>query len=199
MDHELMKSVLEMPLHARQAMHALGVRLVVAEQPVWRWIDLAAKPAEFRVMGLDGAVADSFESGPSLDIGPGPGITEPELRKHMDLGRLRPTVVHGQPHQDVVRGRLGVFHKYVKVTVVIEHTRIEQLVLVFVPAASTVRLDQLGIGELPVRVLVEHLQIGMRGRGVEVVVQLLDVLAVVPFAVGQPEQPLLQDGVAAVP
>jgi hypothetical protein len=35
---------------------------------VWRWIDLAAKPAEFRVVGLDGAVADSFKSGPSLDI-----------------------------------------------------------------------------------------------------------------------------------
>ena len=39
----------------------------------------------------------------------------------------------------------------------------------------------------------------MRRRGVEVVVELLDVLAVVALGVGQAEQPLLEDRVAAVP
>ena len=39
----------------------------------------------------------------------------------------------------------------------------------------------------------------MAGRGVEEVVQLLDVLAVVAFGVGQAEQPLLEDRVSAVP
>ena len=39
----------------------------------------------------------------------------------------------------------------------------------------------------------------MRRRRVEVVVALLDVFAVVALAVGQAEQPLLQDRVAAVP
>src|SRR5262249_12787861 len=39
----------------------------------------------------------------------------------------------------------------------------------------------------------------MRRRRVDVEVVLLDVLAVVALAVGEPEQPLLQDGVAPVP
>src|SRR5512140_2419869 len=39
----------------------------------------------------------------------------------------------------------------------------------------------------------------MRRRGVEVVVELLHVLAVVAFLAAQAEEPLLDDGIAAVP
>src|SRR5687767_10479295 len=39
----------------------------------------------------------------------------------------------------------------------------------------------------------------MARRGVEVVVQLLHVLAVVAFGAGEPKQPLLEDRVATVP
>ena len=39
----------------------------------------------------------------------------------------------------------------------------------------------------------------MRRRRVEVVVALLHVLAVIPFGSGQPEEPLLQDRIPAVP
>ena len=39
----------------------------------------------------------------------------------------------------------------------------------------------------------------MRGRAIEVEVVLLHVLAVIALAVGQPEEPLLEDGIVAVP
>ncbi len=55
------------------------------------------------------------------------------------------------------------------------------------------------VRELALRILVEHLQVRVRRRRVEVVVELLHVLAVVALAVGEPEQPLLEDRVAAVP
>src|SRR5262249_16392596 len=42
-------------------------------------------------------------------------------------------------------------------------------------------------------------QVGVRRRGVEVVVQLLDILAVVGLAVGQAEEAFLEDRVTAVP
>src|SRR5262249_46142996 len=42
-------------------------------------------------------------------------------------------------------------------------------------------------------------QVGVRRRGVQVVVQLLGVLAVVALGVGQAEEALLQDRIAAVP
>src|SRR3989442_15037093 len=48
-------------------------------------------------------------------------------------------------------------------------------------------------------ILVEVLHVRVGRRRVEVEVVLLDVLAVVPLAVGQSEQPLLEDRVATVP
>src|SRR6185369_14339081 len=47
--------------------------------------------------------------------------------------------------------------------------------------------------------LVEILHVRVSRRAVEVEVVLLDVLAVVAFAVREPEEPLLQDRVLAVP
>src|SRR5688500_20167930 len=49
------------------------------------------------------------------------------------------------------------------------------------------------------RVLVEHPHPAVARRAVELIVELLDVLAVVSFGIGQPEQPLLQDRVVLVP
>src|SRR6185369_9815570 len=49
------------------------------------------------------------------------------------------------------------------------------------------------------RVLVEIPHVRVRRRAVEVEVVLLDVLAMVPLTVGEAEQSLLQDRVAAVP
>ena len=60
-------------------------------------------------------------------------------------------------------------------------------------------VDQVVIGIGRLRVLVQILHVRVRRRAVEVEVVLLDVLAVVALAVGQPEQPLLEDRVAAVP
>jgi hypothetical protein len=68
-----------------------------------------------------------------------------------------------------------------------------------VPAAAAVLLDQLFVRELGERVFVERLHVGMRRRAVEVVVQLLHVLAVVALVAREPEEPLLEDGVLAVP
>ena len=55
------------------------------------------------------------------------------------------------------------------------------------------------VRERPLRILVQALQVGVRGRGVQVEPVLLGVLAVVALAVGEPEHPLLEDRVRAVP
>ena len=94
---------------------------------------------------------------------------------------------------------LGVLDEDVEVAVVVEDAGVEQLELRLVLAAAAVLLDQPGVGKLALRILVEHLQVGVRRRGVEVVVELLHVLAVVALAVGQAEQALLEDRIAAVP
>ena len=65
--------------------------------------------------------------------------------------------------------------------------------------AAPVLRHQLAVGERRLRVLVEHLHVRVGRRAVEVEVVLLDVLAVVPLAVGEAEQPLLEDRILAVP
>src|SRR5581483_3812493 len=128
-----------------------------------------------------------------------PGVAEPERGQQVER-RLVGTAVHGgDPDQDVVGGCLGVLDDHVEVAVAVEDPGVGQLVLRLLPAPPPVLGHQLGVGEPPLRVLVERLEVGVGGRGVEVVVALLDVLAVVALGTPEPEQALLQDGVLSVP
>ena len=117
----------------------------------------------------------------------------------MQLGLLRPAVGGRDLDQDVLGAGLGVLHEDVEVAVLLEDPGVEELVLHLVAAAPPVRLHQVGVGIGRLRVLVEELHVRVGRRAVEVEVVLLDVLAVVAFAVREPEEPLLQDRVLAVP
>ena len=100
---------------------------------------------------------------------------------------------------DVFRVRLGVLDEHVEIAVVVEDARVQKFVLELFARAAPVRFDQVAIGILPLRVLVQILHVRVRRRAVEIKVVFLDVLAVVAFAVGQAEQAFLQDRVAAIP
>ncbi len=82
---------------------------------------------------------------------------------------------------------------------VVEDAGVEQLVLELLAGPPAVGLHQVGVRKGRLRVLVEVLHVRVRRRAVEVEVVLLHVLAVVPLAVGQPEEPLLEDRVLPVP
>src|SRR5207302_10740742 len=80
-----------------------------------------------------------------------------------------------------------------------EHARVEQLVLRLPAVAPCVFLEQLRVRIRALRILVEVPHVRVRGRAVEVEVVFLDVLAVVALMAREPEQALLEGGVAAVP
>ena len=128
-----------------------------------------------------------------------PVVAEPEGRQHVQLGLLRSAIGGRDLHQDVLGAGLGVLHEDVEVPILLEDPGVEELVLHLVAAAPPVRLHQVRVGIGRLRVLVEELHVRVGRRAVEVEVVLLDVLAVVAFAVREPEEPLLQDGVLAVP
>ena len=122
---------------------------------------------------------------------------EPQRRQDVQRRVVRPAVVDRDAHQDVVRRALRVLDLHVEVAVLVEHARVQQLELRVSAPASVVHQRVVRIR--PLRVLVEALHVGVRGRGVQVEPVLLDVLAVVALAVGQPEEALLEDRVLAVP
>jgi hypothetical protein len=89
----------------------------------------------------------------------------------------------GDRYQDVVRSRLKVLHEDIPITVAFENACIDQLILVILEAASAVLLNQQLVWIFVLRILVEHLQIRMGWRGVQIVVILLDIFAVVSLCV----------------
>ena len=112
---------------------------------------------------------------------------------------FRAAVVDGDLDQDVFGRLLGVLDEHVEVAILVEHAGVEQLVLELVPAPAAAGLDEVGVREGRLRILVEVLHVRMGRRAVEVEVVFLDVLAVIAFAVGQAEQAFLEDRVLAVP
>ena len=85
------------------------------------------------------------------------------------------------------------------VAVLVEGAGVEQLVLRVELAPPTVLGDEVVVGEGGLRVVVAPAVPAVAGHGVEVPPVLLDVLAVVGLRAGEPEHPLLQDGIPAVP
>jgi hypothetical protein len=102
-------------------------------------------------------------------------------------------------HQDVAGFGLCVLDEHIEIPVVREDAGVQQFVLGRVRVATRVLRHQIRIGIGAMRILVQHLQVGMRRRRVQVEVVLLDVLAVVAFGIGQAEQSLLQNRIATVP
>ena len=130
---------------------------------------------------------------------PRPGVAKPQRRQDVNRCRLGSAVAHADPDQNVIGRRFGVLDEHVEVSVVVENARVEQLVLGFVLAAAAVGRDEVAVRIRGLRILVQVLHVRVRRRRVEVEVVLLDVLAVIALAVGQPEGAFLEDRVLSVP
>ena len=190
------KRVVGSPPNTRAA-----VRLVVAEQQVRLRGGVQVEVAEQVILGPDDRVrrVDPGDPRLRLAVAPGPGVAEPQRRQHLQHGRLGRAVVHGDAAEDVLRGRLRVLHLDVEVVPGVEDTGVDQLVLELLARPFPVDRDQVVVGKLGLRVLVQVALVAVGRDVVDVEVVLLDVLAVVALGVGQAEQPLLEDRVPLVP
>src|SRR6516162_1110842 len=135
-----------------------------------------------------GAGEERPVSVPFLLASPRPGIAKPKCGQKVKGFTSRSTVDNRDANKDIVGCGLGVFGKYIEIPVLIENTGIQQFEFRILLAASTVFFNQACVWEGVLRILVKRLQVGMRRRRVHVEVALLDVLAMIAFAVGQPKQ-----------
>ncbi len=94
---------------------------------------------------------------------------------------------------------LAILHEDIKVAVFGEHAGVEQLEFGVAAAAPPILLQQARVGKLGLRILVQALHVGVRGRVVEIEIIFLDVFPVVALFAGQPEETLFQNRVAAIP
>ena len=117
----------------------------------------------------------------------------------MNFRGFRSAIVDADLNQDVLGRFLRVFHEHIEIPVLVKDAGVEQFVLGLLPAPTAIGHDQLIIGIGRLRILVQILHVGVRRRAVEVEVIFLHILAVIALAVGQAEQPFLEDGIFPIP
>src|SRR4249919_3770626 len=103
----------------------------------------------------------------------------------MDPGRIPTAIRDRDPEEDIVRGGLCILRRDVEVAPVVEYTGVDELELGVGLGATSVLVDEPGVGICRLRILVERLQVRRRRSCVEVVVELLDVLAVISLVTAE--------------
>src|SRR6185503_14865072 len=117
----------------------------------------------------------------------------------MQRGTIRTAVRDGDLYENILGRVFRVFDEHVEIAAFVEYARIEQLVFEVVTAPTGVRLRQIIIGKRRLRVLVEIFHIRMGRRRIEIEVVFLDVLPVIPLAIGETEQSFLENRVLPIP
>ena len=196
-------AVLDVWSAVRSPLDAFRVGFVLGEQQFCSVLAVDESFPEIRMRSADhaavGARSELAKQRPIACFRRIPGVAKPERRQHVQRRRLRPTIPDRDLNQDVFRGCLGVFDEHVEVAVLIEHARIKQLIFQLVASPRAVCPHEFIVRIGALRILVEILQIRVRRGRVEIEVVLLDVLAMVAFAVGEAEQALLENRIGAVP
>ena len=93
----------------------------------------------------------------------------------------------------------GIFDEHIEVAIVIEDAGVHQFILRSSLPLRLFSSTSSRVGKFRLRILVEILHVGVRGRAVEVEVILLDVFAVIALFAGEAEEAFFEDGVAAIP
>src|SRR5262249_33430129 len=130
---------------------------------------------------------------------PRPGIPKPDRGKKPNGSGFGTTIMRGDAHEEIVGGGFGIFDDDVEVAVLPEGAAVEKLEFGILLRAAPIFRHQLGVRKSPLRILVQKLHVGVRGRGVKMKVILLHVFAVVPLVSGQAEEPFLENGIRFVP
>ena len=136
---------------------------------------------------------------------PGPPTSQDQVLRNQAVGSTcrvsasGPGVGHRDRHQQVIGAGLGVVHLDDPVPVSRRRPRCRPARIRAGTGCASGSVDQVLVGERALRIVVAPPVPGVAGHRVEVPPVLLDVLAVVALRPGQPEGPLLQDRVAAVP
>ncbi len=130
---------------------------------------------------------------------PGPGVAKPDGRKQRELSLLRPVIHDLNTDAQIFRRRFGILDAHVEIPVLVEDTAVDQFELRIMAPSAAILLDQPGIGERCLRVLVQIFHVGMRRRRIEVEIVLLHILPVIAFVAGESEDSFFQDRVSPVP
>ena len=204
----VVKRILDIPIAVLEVEDAAVVGFILRKHDLRRvaidsLIDVQPELSQREVAGDDrgrpGGLQPRFRFAAVVLATPRPVVAEPQRREHMNRRRFRPAISDGEADQHVVGRRFGVLGEDVEVAILVERARINEFELRIGFAAATILFDKPAVGKLALRILIQRLHVGMRGRRIEIVVALLYILAMIALRAGETEEPFLEDWVAAVP
>ena len=111
-DEVIIDAVLDVWAHIGLAKNALVVRFILRKKKGHLSVDVQPPIAQLRGSGGNDAHAGRALHLPQHRLGrvwpPGPGVTEPEAREHMECGRFQATIGNRDSYQDLLWGFLGI-------------------------------------------------------------------------------------------
>jgi len=158
--------------------------------------------AELFVAGEDGFAVEleaGFDAGFFAFVSPSPDIAEPEGGKDVNFRRVGAVIGDGDSPEEVLGSTLGDFLDDVEVAAFGKDTEVGEFEFGLGATAATVFIPDLDVGVFALGLFVESLGVGVGGGGIEVVVALFDVFAVVAFVAAESEKALFEDRVLAIP
>src|SRR6516162_1423948 len=129
MDDIIVDAVLEVLTGRTEPAQSPGIRLVLTEQKLWKAVAIKPQSRQPRMIDRDRMIVITDELWLHRIRLPRPCITRPELRQDVQRRRLSRAIGDRNPHQDVVDIGLGVFDLDIKISVLVEHSGVDQLEL----------------------------------------------------------------------
>ena len=206
-NHVAVEGVLHVRARVGGSENALLVRVVFRKEPRGRLLRARRVHDESvvakRLVAGEHAAAAGFDRGLLFRafpvLSPAPDIAEPQRGQDVDRRGLGTAVSDGDAPEHVFRGALGDLLDDIEIFPVVEEPHVGEFQLGTAAAEFLVFLADRGVGKCRLRIFVERLGVRVGGRGIEVVVALLHVLAVVSLVTAEAEEALLEDGVVAIP
>ena len=206
--HVAMEAVLLEGCGIGLAPEPLAVGFVVGEDPAAGLLAVELiHPQVGDGIGDDGVAAGIVASwGRQADlvldlvgIAPAPGVAQPQAGQQGQRCGVGAAVGGPDSDQQIFRSCLGVFNDDIEVATLVEDAGVDQFVFGLVASAAAVLRPQIFIGKGSLRVLVERPHEAVRGGVGEMEEIVLEVFAVVAFRVAEPEGPLLENRIDAIP
>ena len=83
---------------------------------------------------------------------------------------IRPAIMRGDPQQNIIRPRFGIFDLDIEIAVIGKDAGIDQFIFRLVQPAPGIGTFEFDIGKRRLRVFIDHLHIGMAGHAIDVIV-----------------------------
>ncbi len=199
-DDVLVKRVLHVGRRVRRVVQPRIIRLVVGEKILLSTLAIEAMGWFLPRIGDDRVIRAEVHLGlRRAFLSPRPRVAEPQGGEDRQRRGIRPPIDRADTDANILRPRLCVLNIDIEVAALVENPGVDEFILGLLPRAAPIDPDEFLIGKLRLWVLVEPAHEAVRGRVVEVVEVILDVLAVITLRIREPERALLEDVVLPVP